>query len=177
VPSSGPACPAPRPVPELLHLAPGHEVDTAQTPPDHWKDLRQRYCAGGWWPASEERRLFNRRKYAPRATATGDQSSPYPGLARHEDPQATQRDLWSARALRGARRVRETARGNGSVERQHRAPGRFHHDRVGAPASPAPRTSRPRSSARYGDCRRCPLSSGHSSPTPICATSPHDRVH
>jgi RNA-directed DNA polymerase len=24
-----------------------------------WKDLRQRYCAGGWWPASEERRLFN----------------------------------------------------------------------------------------------------------------------
>ena len=24
-----------------------------------WKDLRRRYCGGGWWPASEERELFN----------------------------------------------------------------------------------------------------------------------
>ena len=24
-----------------------------------WKDLRRRYCGGGWWPASEERALFN----------------------------------------------------------------------------------------------------------------------
>ena len=24
-----------------------------------WKDLRRRYCADGWWPASEERSLFN----------------------------------------------------------------------------------------------------------------------
>ena len=24
-----------------------------------WKDLRRRYCGNGWWPASEERQLFN----------------------------------------------------------------------------------------------------------------------
>jgi RNA-directed DNA polymerase len=24
-----------------------------------WKELRRRYCAGGWWPASEDRQLFN----------------------------------------------------------------------------------------------------------------------
>jgi RNA-directed DNA polymerase len=24
-----------------------------------WKDLRRRYCYGGWWPASEDRELFN----------------------------------------------------------------------------------------------------------------------
>src|SRR5215472_14637980 len=24
-----------------------------------WKDLRRRYCVDGWWPASEERSLFN----------------------------------------------------------------------------------------------------------------------
>ena len=24
-----------------------------------WKELRRRYCAGGWWPATTERALFN----------------------------------------------------------------------------------------------------------------------
>src|SRR5262249_50826426 len=24
-----------------------------------WKDLRRRYCGGGWWPASAERSLFD----------------------------------------------------------------------------------------------------------------------
>ena len=24
-----------------------------------WQDLRRRYCAGGWWPAGDERTLFN----------------------------------------------------------------------------------------------------------------------
>jgi len=24
-----------------------------------WKDIRHRYCGGGWWPASENRELFN----------------------------------------------------------------------------------------------------------------------
>jgi len=28
-------------------------------PRSTWKELRRRYCAGGWWPASEDRRLFN----------------------------------------------------------------------------------------------------------------------
>jgi RNA-directed DNA polymerase len=25
----------------------------------NWKDLRRRFCGGGWWPASEERELFS----------------------------------------------------------------------------------------------------------------------
>ena len=29
-----------------------------------WKDLRRRYCGAGWWPASEERPLFNPAKVA-----------------------------------------------------------------------------------------------------------------
>jgi RNA-directed DNA polymerase len=29
-----------------------------------WKDLRRRYCDAGWWPASEERPLFNPAKVA-----------------------------------------------------------------------------------------------------------------
>src|SRR5215212_601926 len=45
----------------------------------------------------------------------------------------------------------------------------------GAPVSPARTTSRPRSSARSGACRRCPTSSAPSSPTPTCATSQHDQ--
>ena len=28
-------------------------------PRSTWKELRRRYCAGGWWPASEDRQLFN----------------------------------------------------------------------------------------------------------------------
>jgi RNA-directed DNA polymerase len=28
-------------------------------PKSGWKDLRRRYCGDGWWPASEERSLFN----------------------------------------------------------------------------------------------------------------------
>ncbi|MFC4118192.1 hypothetical protein ACFO0F_36820 [Nonomuraea zeae] len=24
----------------------------------NWKNLRRRFCGGGWWPASEERELF-----------------------------------------------------------------------------------------------------------------------
>jgi RNA-directed DNA polymerase len=27
--------------------------------PITWKDLRRRYCDGQWWPASEDRELFN----------------------------------------------------------------------------------------------------------------------
>jgi RNA-directed DNA polymerase len=29
-----------------------------------WKDIRRRYCADGWWPASEARKLFNPAKVA-----------------------------------------------------------------------------------------------------------------
>jgi RNA-directed DNA polymerase len=27
-----------------------------------WKELRRRYCAGGWWPASQDREMFNPEK-------------------------------------------------------------------------------------------------------------------
>src|SRR5205809_1387300 len=30
-----------------------------------WKDLRRRYCDDGWWPASDERSLFNPAKVSP----------------------------------------------------------------------------------------------------------------
>jgi DDE superfamily endonuclease len=45
----------------------------------------------------------------------------------------------------------------------------------GAPASPDPTTSRPRSSARSADCRNSRTSFGLSSPTPTSGTSPHDQ--
>jgi RNA-directed DNA polymerase len=47
------------PVPQLLHLGPGHHMDTTQTPPDHLEGPPPRFCGGGWWPASAERELFN----------------------------------------------------------------------------------------------------------------------
>ncbi|MER5777365.1 group II intron maturase-specific domain-containing protein [Streptomyces sp. NPDC002039] len=37
-----------------------------------WKDLRRRYCNGGWWPTTEDVTLFDRPRYAPRATDTGE---------------------------------------------------------------------------------------------------------
>ncbi|GCD40798.1 group II intron reverse transcriptase/maturase [Streptomyces paromomycinus] len=47
-----------------------------------WKDLRRRYCDVGWWPASEERPLFNPAKvtttrYRYRGTVI---PTPWPGL-------------------------------------------------------------------------------------------------
>jgi RNA-directed DNA polymerase len=47
-----------------------------------WKDLRRRYCDAGWWPASEERQLFNPAKvattrYRYRGTAI---PAPWPSL-------------------------------------------------------------------------------------------------
>ncbi|MEU3656114.1 group II intron reverse transcriptase/maturase [Streptomyces sp. NPDC032161] len=47
-----------------------------------WKDLRRRYCDGGWWPASEERPLFNparatTTRYRYRGTAI---PTPWPSL-------------------------------------------------------------------------------------------------
>jgi RNA-directed DNA polymerase len=47
-----------------------------------WKDIRRRYCGAGWWPASEERQLFNPAKvtttrYRYRGTAI---PTPWPGL-------------------------------------------------------------------------------------------------
>jgi hypothetical protein len=46
----------------------------------------------------------------------------------------------------------------------------------GAPASPTPTTSGPRSSAPVADYRRCLTLSGHCSPTATSAISLHDRV-
>ena len=47
-------------LPERLHLAPGLRMVAPQTPPDApWKELRRRYCGGGWWPGTNERQLFD----------------------------------------------------------------------------------------------------------------------
>src|SRR5260370_38168323 len=55
---------------------------------------------------------------APRATATGVRLSRRPGQLPDEDNQRPQNGTWGAPgALRGARRVRETARRNGPAER------------------------------------------------------------
>jgi len=48
-----------------------------------WKDLRRRFCGGGWWPASTERELFNPAKvrttrYRYRGSVI---PSPWPGKA------------------------------------------------------------------------------------------------
>jgi RNA-directed DNA polymerase len=48
-----------------------------------WKELRRRYCAGGWWPATTERALFNPAKirttrYRYRGTAI---PTPWPAAA------------------------------------------------------------------------------------------------
>ncbi len=59
-----------------------------------------------------------RRRCASGATDTEDQSSRRPGRPRHETSNESQTGTCGAPgALRGARRVRETARGNGPVER------------------------------------------------------------
>ena len=51
-------------LPELLHVPPGREPVARKHRRSSWKDLRCHYCDAGWWPASEERRLFNLAKVA-----------------------------------------------------------------------------------------------------------------
>jgi transposase len=48
------------------------------------------------------------------------------------------------------------------------------HDRTARSASPAKTASKPKPSAHYGDYRSSPTSSAGPSPTPTCATSPHN---
>ena len=50
-----------------------------------WKELRRRYCVGGWWPADGDVILFNPARWGQPATATGARRSPRPGRAPHED--------------------------------------------------------------------------------------------
>ena len=83
-PTSGPACPRGLQLPGSLHcgirssrwLRRKHRRIT-------WKELRRRYCDGGWWPATEERTLFNPAKvrttrYRYRGTAI---PAPWPSTA------------------------------------------------------------------------------------------------
>src|SRR5215210_6205067 len=111
--------------------------------------------AGGGRPVRNDD-CSTRRKCEPRATATGDQSSPHPGPARHEDAQVTQRDLWSARCLeRGT-----PGAGNGPGKRIGRktstAPrADFTTTRSAAPRSPANPSSTPSSSVRWNGSALC----------------------
>ena len=48
-------------LPQLLRVAPGRaDGCAANTAGPPWKDLRRRYCVGGWWPATEERHCSTR---------------------------------------------------------------------------------------------------------------------
>jgi hypothetical protein len=51
-----------------------------------WKDIRRRYCAAGWWAASEERQLFNPAKVTTTRYRTGNShpvSLAKPGIRNH----------------------------------------------------------------------------------------------
>jgi RNA-directed DNA polymerase len=62
-----------------------------------WKELRRRYCGGGWWPTTATGQLFDPgrvrvTRYRYRGTAI-----PRRGPPPHEDTSFPRRDLWRAR--------------------------------------------------------------------------------
>ena len=83
-----------------------------------WKDLRRRYCDAGWWPALEERPLFNPAKvatmrYRYRGTVI---PTPWPNPERgqHAGPE---QGLRSARCSETGTPGAEAVRGNGPVDK------------------------------------------------------------
>ena len=84
----------------------------------NWKDLRRRYCDGGWWPKDGEVILFNptdagTTRYRYRGTRI-----PRRGLPQHEDHHRThQGPRGEPDAVKAARPVREAGRRNGLTER------------------------------------------------------------
>jgi len=88
-----------------------------------WKDIRRRYCAAGWWPASEERQLFNPAKVNHHALPIPGSGHPVsvagPGMRNHAAPD---RACGAPGAWKQARRVREAVRGNGPVDKTGTAP-------------------------------------------------------
>lgn len=54
-----------------------------------WKELRRRYCNGGWWPNDGEVTLWNPRKRAPPATHAEEPESRAHGQPQHENRAST----------------------------------------------------------------------------------------
>ncbi len=75
-----------------------------------WKELRHRYCHGQWWPASNQRELFDPAKVRTTRYRYREQPSPRPGRPPDEATPHQPRD--GTRGAPGAgklaRRVRES---------------------------------------------------------------------
>jgi len=102
-----------------------------------WKQIRRRYChVGGSWPASEDRELFQPREGRHHPLPLPGRSHPHSlaGQGRGQ-PAAPCGTCGEPGALKGARRVREAARGNGPVERPEP---RLGPTSPGSPAGNAP---------------------------------------
>ncbi|WP_438306887.1 hypothetical protein ACSHXN_44815 (plasmid) [Streptomyces sp. HUAS TT11] len=50
-----------------------------------WKELRRRYCGGGWWPHDGDVVLFNPARSSLRNTGLGGRPFRRPGPARSEE--------------------------------------------------------------------------------------------
>ena len=89
-----------------------------------WKELRRRYCAGGWWPGTTERVLFNPAKVPHHALPIPGRSHPG-SVAGHRMRTTPAQDgaCGAPVARKRARRVREAARGNPPVETPAGRPG------------------------------------------------------
>ncbi len=111
--TSGPGCPR-RPSPTSAttrgrRYGDGCAVNTASRP---GKQLRRRYCGGGWWPATEERVLIDLAKigttrYRYRGSVI---PSPWP-LTEETHHSSLTGSCGEPGALKGARRVRVKSRG------------------------------------------------------------------
>jgi hypothetical protein len=88
------------PVSERLYVAAGYGMAATQTPPDHLEGptspILRRPMVG---PSARTGTVQPPPRCAPRATATGAQSSRPPGQPRDEHHPDTARELWSARCL------------------------------------------------------------------------------
>ena len=113
-PTSGPGCPGDLRLPEPLHLADGVAMAAPQTPPITWKELaallRRRLVASHRGTCADRSG-----ETAPPATATAERSSPRPGQPPMRTPRQPDRACGEPGALKGARRVREAARENGTA--------------------------------------------------------------
>ena len=89
-----------------------------------WKELRRRYCAGGWWPGTTERAAVQPGEGAHHALPIPGRSHPGSvaghGMRNHTSPYGA---CGAPVARKRARRVREAARGNPPVETPAGRPG------------------------------------------------------
>jgi hypothetical protein len=89
-----------------------------------WKELRRRFRGGGWWPAGEDRELFNPVKVRTTRYRYRGATIPTPWPILDEESDRSRSGTCGAPgALKGARRVREAVRGNGPAKRWRSRPG------------------------------------------------------